>query len=61
VVENNMLSKKEDEVQLILRALRKQGKKAAASRQSAMDFLIRAGIFDKKGKLAKPYRSSVPI
>ena len=44
------------ELQKRLRAIEVQGKKAAATKQSAKAFLIRAGIFDKKGRLAAPYR-----
>ena len=44
------------EIQKQLRAIRKQGEKAAATRQSALAFLVRAGIYDKKGRLAARYR-----
>jgi hypothetical protein len=46
-----------DEVNLsLINALQKQGKKAAATKASARAFLIRAGIYDKTGKLASPYK-----
>jgi len=37
-------------------ALQHAAKKACASQQAAREFLIRAGIATKSGKLAKAYR-----
>ena len=31
-------------------------KKVAGNKELARDFLVRAGIYTKKGKLAKPYK-----
>ena len=32
------------------------GREIRASKKTAQEFLVRAGILDKKGELAKPYR-----
>ena len=38
-------------------AIRRIGKDAAKSRQSALEFLVSAGICTPKGNLRKPYKS----
>ncbi|HEY3323252.1 MAG TPA: hypothetical protein VGP72_22550 [Planctomycetota bacterium] len=40
----------------LIRAIKTQGRKAAATKKSALAFLVRAGICDKKGRLTKWYR-----
>ncbi|HXK50559.1 MAG TPA: hypothetical protein PKW56_08830 [Clostridiales bacterium] len=39
------------------KALEKASKKILSSKEKALDFLIKAGIYDKDGKLSKHYRS----
>lgn len=40
-----------------LKAMKAYVKKISSSKEDSLDFLQRAGIADKKGGLAKPYRS----
>lgn len=40
-----------------LKAMKAYAKKIASSKEDSIAFLQRAGILDKKGELAKPYRS----
>jgi len=44
------------EVDAQLRAMRVQGKKVAATKKTALAFLIRAGICSKKGQLSSRYK-----
>ncbi|MDR1153991.1 MAG: hypothetical protein LBL04_04715 [Bacteroidales bacterium] len=46
----------EQEVEENIRLMKEYYKKLAGNKELARDFLIRAGIYTKKGKLAKPYK-----
>ena len=46
----------EKELKQRLAEMRRVGKEACKSKESARAFLYKAGIITKSGKLAKPYR-----